>query len=155
VYFYLLYLFPDASWVGLITFVPQLALLAVFTRRFHADIVFCVSMLTVMFVVFNKVSTVQYFVWYMCLLPAILPQSRLSRGALAAMFGTWFASMGAWLGAAGLLELRGHDAFATVWAAGLAFFAVNIVCMVRVIGAHELAPTFEGGALAKIRNLEE
>lgn len=48
------------------------------------------------FVAWNKVITVQYFHWYLCLLPLVLAQSTLSARA-------WLGSFLVWL----LAEVRG------------------------------------------------
>lgn len=100
-YFYLLYLQPEhKTVVGLCALLPQLILLVVFTIRFHEDITFCVTAITVVFVVFNKVCTVQYFVWYFCLLPFVLPSSSMPARTGAWLFLAWGGGQACWLGCA-------------------------------------------------------
>jgi hypothetical protein len=48
------------------------------------------------------------------------------------------------------LELRGQSVFLQVWAAGLAFFAANIVAMVALLRGHTYAPVFVRGRLAPL-----
>jgi phosphatidylinositol glycan class M len=158
--------------VGLVAFLPQLLLLAAFTLAFHRDLAFCVTAITTVFVVFNKVCTVQvrrpppnpcpeaavptwpgagraqYFVWYFCLLPLVLPASGASprRGAL--LFAAWATAQAAWLAAAGLLELHGYNTFLWIWLAGIAFFAANIACLVTLVQNHRYTKAFDGGELA-------
>ena len=50
------------------------------------------------------------------------------------------ASQGLWLAAAGSLEMLGFNTFIYIWAAGLLFFGVNIVCMKALIVHHHWAP---------------
>ena len=119
VYFYLLYLI-QGSWlslpVGLLAFLPQASLLAVTALWLHGDIVFCCFIQTFVFVSFNKVCTsqvcvcvcvcvcvlvyvryvcrrcvLQYFLWYLCLLPLILPFSKLKLREWALIASLWFA----------------------------------------------------------------
>jgi GPI mannosyltransferase 1 subunit M len=101
--------------IGLAAFFPQLLLLLKFTIYHHDDLPFCVTAITVVFVVFQKVCTVQYFVWYFCLLPLMLPQSTmpLRRGGQLCMI--WLLGQGFWLFAAFLLEMQGGNTFIYIW----------------------------------------
>ena len=65
---------------------------AVIGLRWYADLPLAMFLQTVVFVAFNKVCTVQYFVWYQSLLPLLLPFSTLSwrRGVLLA--AAWLAA---------------------------------------------------------------
>ena len=91
--------------------VPQLVLMLRFSIFDHEDLPFCITAITVIFVVFNKVCTVQYFVWYFCLLPFVLPQSTMPLRRAGLLFVSWAAAQGLWLGLAFLLEMRGVNTF--------------------------------------------
>ena len=54
-----------------------------------------------------RVCTVQYFVWYFCLLPLVLPASRLGPRDGAWLFAGWGGAQLLWLAAAGALEMGG------------------------------------------------
>ena len=59
---------------------PQLAALLALAAALHRDLAFCWLLTTVAFVALNKVSTAQYFVWWLALLPAALPGLRVGAG---------------------------------------------------------------------------
>ena len=157
-YFYLLYLQPEhKTAIGLAALIPQLAMVLRFTIAYHDDIPYCVTLITLVFVAFNKVCTVQYFVWYFCLLPFVLPASSLTLRKGAGLFAAWAGSQGLWLAAAGALEMLGINTFLYVWAAGLLFFGVNIVCMRALMAHHRVAPVLnvDGSMALLLREGEE
>ncbi|KAF8419936.1 PIG-M-domain-containing protein [Tirmania nivea] len=92
---------------------------------------------TFAFVTFNKVCTSQYFMWYLVLLPFYLPRSAFCRNkqlGLAAL-AMWVLAQAAWLACAYRLEFEGVQVFFPgLWAAGIAFFAVNCWVLGVVVG---------------------
>ena len=72
------------------------------------------------FVHSNKVLTGQYFLWYMALLPTVWPklraESRRKRRAVKGLAAWWGAAVVAWLATAYLLEFRGAEVWAWLWA---------------------------------------
>ncbi|PWA74722.1 mannosyltransferase family protein [Artemisia annua] len=80
IYFYHIYLNYEREFSvleKLISFLPQLIVQVALISRFAHDLPFCFFVQTVAFVAFNKVITAQYFVWFFCLLPLILPWSKM------------------------------------------------------------------------------
>jgi phosphatidylinositol glycan class M len=161
-YFYALYILPAGSSMqrvlSALAFVPQAILLSAITARFGRDLPFCLSVLTIIFVSFNKVCTVQYFVWYLSLLPLIAPSSAAllpaNRAATAAVVGAWLLALASWLWFAYDLEFRGRaDAFLPLWLSGLAFLGANTAVASTVIQLHHVTPLFERSSqpLARIR----
>ena len=125
---------------ALAPFVPQLALIGGVTLRYWRGeaLYFGLFLLTALFVAFNKVCTVQYFVWYMALLPLCLPRLQSVGVARAVrLFALWLASMGAWLGTAYLLEFQGINTFAPLWLASIVFFIVNIYILCVLIAHYD------------------
>lgn len=88
------------------------------------------------FVAFNKVSTAQYFVWYLCWLPITLPTLlSTSEGVRTLIQGSiiWPICLGHWLLWAYLLEFKGQPVHLYVWVAGIMFFFANIWCIVQLL----------------------
>eukprot|EP00211_Chloroparvula_japonica_P002750 CAMPEP_0119128306 /NCGR_PEP_ID=MMETSP1310-20130426/6518_1 /TAXON_ID=464262 /ORGANISM="Genus nov. species nov., Strain RCC2339" /LENGTH=443 /DNA_ID=CAMNT_0007118637 /DNA_START=241 /DNA_END=1575 /DNA_ORIENTATION=- len=160
VYFYTLYLSGKSRSTGLVAFLPQVALLLSCTLsfvsvrltipRYHRKdvimarhLVFCLFCLTFMFVIFNKVCTVQYFVWYLVFLPIIAPSLATSWREAVALGSVWLASMVLWLGVAYLLEFQNMDVYLYLWMASAWFLLANALILCHLITKWEphLTPT--------------
>ncbi|KAF2071935.1 hypothetical protein CYY_006750 [Polysphondylium violaceum] len=122
--------------VALASFLPQVVLLLVITMVYYNDLEFCLLLETITFVAFNKVCTVQYFIWYFSLLPLVIPFSSLSLLKYIILFAAWMGSQGFWLFSAFSLEFLGQQTFWNIWLAGLLFFAANIFILEMFIINH-------------------
>ena len=124
-------------WIALSPFVPQLSLVLALSWRYGRPKQLHIAFfaLTVLFVAFNKVCTVQYFVWYLSLLPLLMPycSDRRHLTTLASGAVLWIATMAAWLGVAYQLEFGGQQVFLWLWTAGVAFFVANIVVLALML----------------------
>jgi phosphatidylinositol glycan class M len=103
------------------------------------------------FLLFLQVITAQYFVWFFCLLPVIIPSSRLTWKKGAICMGVWTAAQVHWLGWAYLLEFRGQNVFFQLWTASLVFFAATVGILGMLVHHHTYTPLFQQGRLVRVR----
>lgn len=119
---------------SLISFVPQFCLFLAIAWKYYKHITFCIFLQTIVFVVFNKVCTVQYFIWFFSLLPLALPYLKpSSTWHLALLSLLWFGSQGLWLYFAYRLEFLGENKFLEIWLASLLYFLINVMFIVKII----------------------
>ncbi|KAF9620853.1 hypothetical protein IFM89_015094 [Coptis chinensis] len=146
IYFYHIYLHHQHEFSileKLVTFLPQLMVQLVLIFRFAQDLPFCYLVQTVAFVAFNKVITAQYFVWYFCLLPLVLPWSTITlRWEGISCILIWMGAQIHWLMWGYLLEFKGKNVFVQLWFAGLLFLAANTWVLVVLIRRHKFSPVF-------------
>ncbi|KMZ67266.1 GPI mannosyltransferase 1 [Zostera marina] len=146
IYFYHIYLHHQSEFSimeKLASFFPQLLVQTVLVSCFFEDLQFCFFVQTVAFVSFNKVITAQYFVWFFCLLPLILPWTKMKlkwKGAVCII--VWMVAQLHWLFWGYLLEFKGKNVFIQLWLAGIAFLAANTYVLTVIIGHHNLVPLF-------------
>lgn len=146
IYFYHIYLHYEREFSALeklISFLPQFTVQLALVFCFSQDLVFCMFLQTVAFVAFNKVITAQYFVWFYCLLPLILPWSRMKlkwEGILCMVL--WIGAQTHWLLWGYMLEFKGVNVFLQLWMASLVFLAANTFVLVKIIQRHRFSPLF-------------
>eukprot|EP01028_Stygiella_incarcerata_P008536 TRINITY_DN37293_c1_g1_i1.p1 TRINITY_DN37293_c1_g1~~TRINITY_DN37293_c1_g1_i1.p1 ORF type:complete len:464 (-),score=93.57 TRINITY_DN37293_c1_g1_i1:53-1444(-) len=168
VYFYQMYLFSSLAATSTQTaagfvltlskfaaFVPQLLLIVTTSLRFRKDPYFSVFLLTHIFVTFNKVCTVQYFLWYLSILPLILPFSRIRLWKAISMISIFAATQGLWLWFAYQLEFLGENTFFSIWVAGVVFFVGNIWIAAEICRNHQSEPLFARGKINRFVDEKE
>ncbi|KAH9507744.1 hypothetical protein Btru_053621 [Bulinus truncatus] len=142
-YFYLLYLTSDpASGVPLclrlLVFFPQVVLLVTVACTFYHNQPLAWFLCTFIFVMANKVCTSQYFLWYLSLLPVVLPSLHMNTSKYLRLGSLWFLGQALWLCPAYFLEFEGHNSFFFIWLAGLVFYCVNAVLVYSVITNYKV-----------------
>ncbi|KAJ6623477.1 glycosyltransferase family 50 protein [Mycena sp. CBHHK59/15] len=124
----------------LTSFVPQMFLALgtgfAFGHR-KDDLVFTWFAQTVVFVVFNKVCTSQYFLWYLLLLPLVLPRLHIPRRNVIAYLGVWVGTQALWLREAYKLEFLGHNVFFGLWMRGLIYVVGNCWVLVGIMEGYK------------------
>ncbi|KAK9092492.1 hypothetical protein Syun_027403 [Stephania yunnanensis] len=147
IYFYHVYLhheFEFSVLEKLISFLPQMAVQLFLILYFAQDLPFCFFAQTVAFVAFNKVITAQYFVWFFCLLPLILPWSTMKlKWEGFSCIVVWMGAQIHWLMWGYLLEFKGKNVFIPLWVASLLFLAANTWVLVKIIQRHRFSPLFK------------
>ena len=127
VYFYMLYL-NSSVFLNFLCFFNQFVVLVVISLVMYEDPPYCFFLLTQTFVTFNKICTSQYFLWYISLLPLVVPgfiHLKLKQVIFPVIF--WFLGQAVWLFFAYLLEFRGINSFLYIWLSGIAFYLINVV----------------------------
>jgi phosphatidylinositol glycan class M len=119
-------------------FLPQIMTQAALVRKFASkDIVFSFFLQTWAFVVFNKVVTAQYFLWYASLLPVALLSVNIPGTRMLLFYAVaWIISELHWLFWGYQIEFVGLSVFEGVHMAGLIFFIVNITIINGLIQSH-------------------
>ncbi|VDH91638.1 phosphatidylinositol glycan, class M [Mytilus galloprovincialis] len=140
VYFYMLYLTMVTEHtlvIGLLSFIPQLILMVTFSIKYRQETALCWFLNTFVFVTFNKVCTSQYFLWYLSILPVVIPKLYMSYSKATTAAICWISSQGFWLLFAYYLEFEGQPTFLYIWIAGVLFFLVNIWIMAIIIESYK------------------
>lgn len=149
-YFYLTYLtYPAKDLTGstilplwrrlvrspLTSLVPQLTLSIttglVFGRR-QMDLPFTWFVQTYAFVLFNRVCTSQYFLWYTLFLPLFVPRFRFSWLSVI----VWAAVQAIWLAEAYKLEFLGDTVYFTLWSRSILYLAGHAWVLGNIIQAY-------------------
>lgn len=116
----------------LTSFIPQLTLSLGFGILFgqhRVDLPFAWFAQTYAFVLFNRVCTSQYFLWYTLFLPLIAPRIR-SPWPCAVV---WFGTQALWLAEAYRLEFLGENVHSSLWLRGLIYLAGHAWVLTKVI----------------------
>jgi hypothetical protein len=96
------------------------------------------------FVTFNKVCTAQYFLWYFCLVPVSLEQTKMEwwKHGVPLVLG-WISAYSYWLYWGYRLEFLGDSVFLQLWLAGVLFFLMNVIAAVACLRNHQYVPLFD------------
>lgn len=163
-YFYMMYLGmaqppqsdSTTSRGTLVAFLSQFMVLIIVALRFRKQIavVFCLE--TMIFVAFNKVCTVQYFVWFIPFLPFLCkvitfhPNHTLSTKRTAFVLTLmWGGALALWMLVAMQLEFYGKDVYVPLWACSCGFFFAQVLViawlchLARVNSSNRIASSKE------------
>ncbi|KAK0483711.1 glycosyltransferase family 50 protein [Armillaria novae-zelandiae] len=127
----------------LTSFLPQMTLVLVSglaLGRRKDDLVFACFIQTAVFVIFNKVCTSQYFLWYLLLLPLLLPSIRMSTRKAFTCLAVWIGVQALWLSEAYKLEFLGQNVFLGLWLRGLVYIVGNCWVLAEIMNGYK-SPT--------------
>lgn len=135
-YFYLTYLSPEHRLLPFITFIPQVFNTLIISYRLYPKLELCLFALTFSFVTFNKVTTSQYFLWYLIFIPILLPNLRLKWKTLFGLLLAWLTAQAWWLYEAYQLEFQSKNTFIRIWLASIVFGFVNVFILCLFISNY-------------------
>jgi len=106
----------------LVSFVPQMSLslaLGFYYGKQHLP--FACFIQTYVFVVFNKVVTFQYFMWYLWFIPLLAKEIKFTSLEWISVATIWVLTQAIWLSQAYKLEFLGEPRFRQVWMSSIGF----------------------------------
>ncbi|EPY42879.1 phosphatidylinositol glycan, class M [Angomonas deanei] len=122
---------------GLFAFIPQFIVLFYSAWRLRRNIAHACCVQTVLFIAFNKVCTVQYFVWFIPFLPFVFCEplntatgkksARPSLWTMCAAFTLWSLTIPLWVVTAYPLEFEGKNLFGRLWIVSCVFYMATIL----------------------------
>ena len=146
-YFYVYHLVKDQSmqkYLAYMAFIPQFLLIVLLSFYYSIgskhkiqDLFFGVFCQTAVFVTLNKVITSQYFLWYLCLLPLVMPFIQISAKKWLFVLLLWLISQAQWLLPAYLYEFQHWNCLHWVWFSSIAFVAINLSILVTIISQYK------------------
>ncbi|KZV75540.1 glycosyltransferase family 50 protein [Peniophora sp. CONT] len=124
----------------LASFGPQMLLAvgagAILARK-RSNLVLAWFVQTFVFVLFNKVCTSQYFLWYLLFLPLLAPRLQISAGKGIACAAVWFATQALWLSQAYRLEFLGEEVYYNLWVCGVVYVSGNAWVLGAILDAYK------------------
>lgn len=127
---------------GLFAFLPQFAVLFYASWKLRKNIAHACCVETILFVAFNKVCTVQYFVWFLPFLgfvfcdparPTLLTHTTVApkseRPSLlwsVAMVVMWSLTIPLWVSTAYPLEFQGQNHYGRLWIVSCLFYLATV-----------------------------
>ena len=152
-YFYLIYLtYPISGctsatlsiWRQLLrspftSLIPQLALslgTGLALGRHSLDLPLAWFVQTFTFVLFNRVCTSQYFIWYTLFVPLLAPRLNLSWKKWMMCGAVWIGTQALWLAEAYKLEFLGDDVFFGLWVRSLVYVAGHAWVLAAIMSGY-------------------
>ncbi|PWN42403.1 hypothetical protein IE81DRAFT_323562 [Ceraceosorus guamensis] len=118
-------------------FGPQLVLvIAIGWTLGSRDLAAACAAQTLAFVAFNKVSTSQYYMWFLWFIPIVAPTLKFASSREPwILLGAWVGAQAIWLSQAYLLEFRALDTFVRTWTASLLLLVTHAIILARYLAA--------------------
>ncbi|CEH17504.1 Mannosyltransferase [Ceraceosorus bombacis] len=118
-------------------FGPQLVLvIAIGWTLGSRDLAAACAAQTLAFVAFNKVSTSQYYMWFLWFIPIVAPTLKFASPREPwILLAAWVGAQAIWLSQAYLLEFRALDTFVRTWSASLLLLVTHAIILARCLAA--------------------
>jgi len=131
VFFYQLYLLSGVPFrfLGLLTSMPQVVVVFVYGLVYgskHKHVPLAMFAQAYAFVIFNRVVTSQYFLWYLMFLPLLYNKLTLAGSHRLLLALLWVFCQASWFLTAYLLEFKGIMSFMPLFLESIAFFSCNV-----------------------------
>lgn len=130
-YFYLTYLTmgqPKNYIHEMFKILPMAYLFVMIMKKYHTNIRLTIFLMTYVFVLFNRVLTVQYYMWIFSSLVLVINASMFVTQkkwrALLHMFCVWMLGVLTWVWVAEKIEGKGENMFYMMW----------VICLARMLG---------------------
>lgn len=133
-----------SSTLAILTFLPQWGLVILAGLFLYHDLFLALFVQTTAFVMFNKVITAQYFLWYVALLPFVLVGNRLTKEYLARgiILSVLFAVFDFyWLRQSFLFEFAGQHTFSWIQFANFLWFWYTCLSLQQIIAHSSMTVT--------------
>jgi len=128
----------SSQFLSFIAFFPQFMLILISSFSYYHHLPFALFLNTAIFVTFNKVITSQYFLWYLSLLPLLVPYLNVTFKQASFLTTLWAGTQAMWLIAAYYLEFEGLPTYYLLCIASIAFFLTNCFIIKVIIYSFEL-----------------
>jgi len=138
IFSYLMYLTYTKNFgkiLSLLAFLPQAILIILVSIFLFSDLNICLVLITWIFVTFNKVVTAQYYLWYLSLLPMIIPYNKmflLHKTKTLILFSLWLYFEVFWNNISHRLEFKGESLFIEMCIWNMVFFLINCVIIEEI-----------------------
>ncbi|KAI0256664.1 glycosyltransferase family 50 protein [Lactifluus subvellereus] len=125
----------------LTSFLTQLILSlgsGLFFIRTRQDMVMGWFTQTATFVIFNKVCTSQYFLWYLLFLPLLIPQLSMSWPSIIKYLICWLGTQALWLSQAYRVEFLGEPIFLRLWICSIVYVVGHSWVLAGIINSYRV-----------------
>ncbi|XP_030750319.1 GPI mannosyltransferase 1 [Sitophilus oryzae] len=119
-------------WHAILKNLPPLIILLYLSVYFGLNqytLNFTILCQTIVFVIYNKVLTSQYFVWIMGIVPLCIWQLKFSVKSISLLVLIWILAQGTWLLPAYLLEFEGKNTFIYIWVQSISLFCTHVIIL--------------------------
>lgn len=94
----------------------------------------------------------QYFLWYLLLLPLLIPRLSMSKTRAALCTFVWVGTQALWLSEAYKLEFLGQNVFVALWIRGLIYVIGNCWIVTKIMDSYQVDERRVNDTKSDVRN---